>query len=179
MLRVSDLTAVVVSCFLSGCMVGPSANVIGRNLNVESRNEVLKRRFLDELVDENHSFLRDQVSKTTRGTEIGVYDDAGIRYCGTVLEANAEVVVLMNCMSREIVKTPDGQQQVKTSHVPFQEVQVSRITHFVEVASPSPDFPATDEDLEPEDVRLETMISQSGRRYSWGQPSVAADQVQD
>ena len=82
---------------------------------------------------------------------------------------------MMNCLSQEVIPGPDGQQQCKKSHIPFLTIETSVVTHFVTIAPPPPNFPETDEEIDPADYTVAEIVNRSGQRLSWGKAPEAAD----
>ena len=52
--------------------------------------------------------FREEIIATARGSQVGVYDESGGRYCGTVLRAGPDRIEMMNCLSQEAIPGPDG-----------------------------------------------------------------------
>ena len=120
-------------------------------------------------------FLREQFVATARGSQIGVFDESGGRYCGTVLHAGPDRLELMNCLSQEAIPGPDGQLQCKKSHIPFLTIETSAVIHFVTIAPPPPNFPKTDEEIDPSDYSVAEIVNRSGQRHRWGRVPVPAN----
>ena len=59
--------------------------------------------------------------------------------------------------------------QCKTSHVPFQSLETSAMTHFVLIAPP-PDDASQHLAHQGDDVTVEAIVYKSGRRQRWGRP---------
>lgn len=112
--------------------------------------------------------FREEIIATARGSQVGVYDESGGRYCGTVLRAGPDRIEMMNCLSQEAIPGPDGQTQCKKSHIPFLTIETSAVTHFVTIAPPPPGFPKTDEEIDPSDYAVAEIVNRNGQRLSWG-----------
>jgi hypothetical protein len=112
--------------------------------------------------------LREEIIASPRGSQVGVYDESGGRYCGTVLRAGPDRIEMMNCLSQEVIPGPDGQQQCKKSHIPLLTIETSAVTHFAMIAPPPPNFPKTDEEIDPSDYTVAEIVNRSGQRLSWG-----------
>lgn len=112
--------------------------------------------------------LREEIIATPRGSQVGVYDESGGRYCGTVLRAGPDRIEMMNCLSQEAIPGPDGQSQCKKSHIPFVTIETSAVTHFVTIAPPPPNFPETDKEIDPADYSVAEIVNRSGQRIGWG-----------
>lgn len=174
---------------LTGCQSAPSiANWSGHS----DRNKSDNRLSINDLSEDNlrdlegelflqaqsgaeREFRREQIAETTRGSQVGVYDETGGRYCGTVLHAGPDRLELMNCLSQEAIPGPDGQLQCKKSHIPFLTIESSTVIHFVTIAPPPPNFPKTDEEIAPSDYSVAEIVNRSGQRHRWGQAPEAGD----
>ncbi len=132
---------------------------------------------LDEpaLAGAEREFLREQIVASARGSQVGVSDESGGRYSGTVLRAGPDRLDMMNCLSQEAIPGPAGQRQCKTSHIPFLTIETSAVTHFVTVSSPPPDFPATDDEFDGTEYSVAEIVNRSGHRQRWGKPPVMGD----
>lgn len=111
------------------------------------------------------------VAETQPGSQVHIVDKSDRRFMGTLLNSTPDSVELMNCLCREVVPAPGGQQQCKTSHVPFQSLSISTMTHFVVVSPPPAEFAVPDQDLDTRDVTIQEIVFRSGRRQRWGNAS--------
>ena len=123
---------------------------------------------MEDLTAEKRKWLREEIAGTPRGSQVGVHDESGGRYCGTVLRTDSDRIEMMNCISQEVIPGPDGQKQCKTSHIPFLTVQTSAVTHFVTVSPPPPGFPATDDEIDGTEYSVAEIVNRSGTRQRWG-----------
>ena len=123
---------------------------------------------MEDLAAEERKRLREEIVATARGSQVGVHDESGGRYCGTVLRAGPDRIEMMNCLSQEAIPGPDGQQQCKTSHIPLLTVETSAVTHFVTVAPPPRGFPASDDDIDGTEYSVAEIVNRSGARQRWG-----------
>ena len=121
-----------------------------------------------KLAGHDDPFLQEQIVATARGSQVGVHDESGGRYSGTVLRVGPDRIEMMNCISQEVIPGPDGQKQCKTSHIPFLTVQTSAVTHFVTVSPPPPGFPATDDEIDGTEYSVAEIVNRSGTRQRWG-----------
>ena len=150
----------------------------GREIEPKQTADTLRSSFVmpDEIRQEIDSmerkFLREQIVATARGSQVGVDDESGGRYSGTVLRAGPDRVELMNCLSQEVIPGPDGQKQCKTSHIPFLTIETSAVTHFVTISPPPPGFPATDDEIDGTEYSVAEIVNRSGLRQRWGKPPV-------
>ena len=128
-----------------------------------------------ELKNLHREFLREQIINTPRGSQVGIHDASGGRYTGTVLRAGPDCLEMMNCISQEVVPGPDGQQQCKTSHIPFQRFQTSAVTHFIAISPPPASFPASDDEIDGTEYSVAEIVNRSGQRQRWGRPPVQAE----
>lgn len=136
-------------------------------------------RALNELARMERHFLHEQIVATARGSQVAVRDESGGRYCGTLLRAGPDRIEMMNCISQEVIPGPDGQQQCKTSHIPFLTVETSAVTYFGMVAPPPPGFPATDEEIDGSEYSVAEIVNRSGQRQRWGKAPEAGHSTDD
>lgn len=185
-----QLSLLLVLCGgLAGCQAAPS---ISKQSGHSERHKSDKRELINFLSEDDlrdleadlflqaqsgvdREPLRDQIIATPRGSQVGVYDESGGRYCGTVLRAGPDRIEMMNCLSQEVIPGPDGQSQCKKSHIPFVTIETSAVTHFVTIAPPPPNFPETDEEIDPADYTVAEIVNRSGQRIGWGTAPEAAD----
>jgi hypothetical protein len=132
---------------------------------------------MEDLAAEKRKWLREEIAGAPRGSQVGLHDESGGRYCGTVLHAGSDRLELMNCLSQETIPGPDGQLQCKTSHIPFLTIETSAVTHFVSVSPPPPDFPATDDEFDGTEYSVAEIVNRSGQRQRWGKPPVMDESV--
>ncbi len=123
----------------------------------------------------DNEFLLEQMINTPRGSQVGIHDKSGGRYTGTILRSTPDSIELMNCISQEAIPGPDGQQQCKTSHIPFQKIQTSAVTHFIAISPPPASFPASDEEIDGTEYSVAEIVNRSGQRQRWGRPPVQAE----
>lgn len=108
------------------------------------------------------------IAETSPGSLVDVSNSDG-RYQGTLLSGGASGVQLMNCIGREVVPGPDGQRQLKTSHVPVQTFQISSLTGFTVIAPPKPDFAPPDLSQETKGLAVAEIVYQDGTRQQRGE----------
>ena len=123
---------------------------------------------MKEIASLDREFIREQITSTARGSQVGVQDETGGRYSGTLLFAGPDRMEILNCISQEAIPGPNGQKQCKTSHIPFLTVETSAVTHFVTIAPPPPDFPVTDDEIDGADYSVAEIVNRSGVRQRWG-----------
>jgi hypothetical protein len=145
-----------------------------RSSLVMSGSFEMSDRGMKEIASQEREFLREQISGTARGSQVGIYDESGGRYSGTVLYAGPDRMEMINGVSQEAIPGPDGLAQCKTSHIPFLTVETSAVTHFVTIAPPPPDFPATDAEIDGEEYSVAEIVNKSGARQRWGKAPVTA-----
>ena len=145
-----------------------------RSSLVMSGSFAISDKDMTELASQEREFIREQIAGTARGSQVGVCDESGGRYSGTFLLAGPDRIEILNCISQEAIPGPDGQAQCKTSHIPFLTVETSAVTHFVTIAPPPPDFPATDEEIGGAEYSVAEIVNRSGVRQRWGKAPVTA-----
>jgi hypothetical protein len=123
----------------------------------------------EALAAHDREFSKELLLKTPRGSQVSLVDEAGRRYIGTLLSADAKGIELINSVCRETVPGPNGQFQCKTSHVPFQSLETSSMTDFI-LVSPPLDDASQDLAYDSGDVTVEAIVYKSGRRQRWGRP---------
>lgn len=123
---------------------------------------------MKEIASLDREFIREQITSTARGSQVGVQEETGGRYSGTLLFAGPDRMEILNCISQEAIPGPNGQKQCKTSHIPFLTVETSAVTHFVTIAPPPPDFPVTDDEIDGADYSVAEIVNRSGVRQRWG-----------
>lgn len=169
----------LLSCNLFGCLsvnsgsVGttPGRAAIGRTSDRTGDFDLnLPDAANAELAALNADETHNQLMQTPLGSQVHLVDASNRRYMGILLSVSAEELQLKNCICREAVAGPNGQQQCKTSHVPFQTLKTESLTHLNVVSAPSPNFESEDSE-DSSDVTVDTLVFKSGRRQRWGQPS--------
>jgi hypothetical protein len=78
--------------------------------------------------------LRAEISRTPLRTQVNCVDESGQSICGTLQSKNRHEVELVNCICQEVIPGPDGEKQAKYSHVPWQAIKISCLTHFVDLS---------------------------------------------
>ena len=166
----------LVSC-LAGCTALDSQSLgsekfprtyeAARNINCDLTDPVAAQESLDTL---NAAFVEDLTLQTPRGSQIGLIDQSDHHFMGVLLSANSEEVLLMNCICHEAIPGPADQKQCKTSHVPFQSLKTSSLTHFNVISPPAKDFPTAEEEIDGSQVSVGEIVYRNGRRQAWGKP---------
>ena len=184
MLGRSHRIVLLVCCFLPGCTNANSVAVVPKGAAAESTDArqlagdfdfnlngstTIPAEVQDTLARLDREFLKEQLLNTPRGSQVSLVDEAGRRYIGTLLSADAKGVELMNSVCRETVPGPNGQLQCKTSHVPIQSLETSSLTHFLLISPPAGDA-SQDLAYDSGDVTVEAIVYKSGRRQRWGRP---------
>lgn len=164
-LSMDDLREIEAELFLDAQKI---AGVPRNSIEFDDRD----KQAIDDMEGE---FLREQITSTLRGSQVGIYDEFGGRYTGTVLRAGPKQVEIMNCISQEVIPGPDGQRQCKTSHIPFLTVDTSAVTHFVTISPPPSDFPATNDEIDGTEYSVAEIVNRSGQRQRWGRPPVKSE----
>jgi hypothetical protein len=113
---------------------------------------------------------RDHIAGTTIGSQVSVVNEFDQRFNGILMSSGLEGMELMSCISREIVPGPDGQDQIQTSHIPFQFFQTRSIKAFAVVAAPAPDFDVSEIGLDHHEYFISEFESMSGSHHHWGVP---------
>lgn len=108
------------------------------------------------------------IADTHPGSLVDVSNLDG-RYQGTLLSGGASGVQLMNCIGKEVVPGPEGQRQLKTSHVPFQTFKIASLTSFSVIAPPKPDFAPPDLSQETKGLAVADIVYQDGTRQRRGE----------
>ena len=184
MLGRSHRIVLLVCCFLPGCTNANSVAVVPKGAAAESTDArqlagdfdfnlngstTIPAEVQDTLARLDREFLKEQLLNTPRGSQVSLVDEAGRRYIGTLLSADAKGVELMNSVCRETVPGPNGQLQCKTSHVPIQSLETSSLTHFLLISPPAGDA-SQDLAYDSGDITVEAIVYKSGRRQRWGRP---------
>ena len=174
----------LVCCFLPGCTNANSVAVVPKGAAAESTDarqlagnfdfdlngsSTVPDEVQDSLARLDREFLKERLLNTPRGSQVNLVDEAGHRYLGTLLSADAKGVELMNSVCRETVPGPNGQMQCKTSHVPIQSLETSSLTHFILISPPADDA-SQDLAYDSGDVTVDAIVYKSGRRQRWGRP---------
>lgn len=169
----------LLSCHLLGCLsvnseairTTPGRAAIGRKSDRTHEFDLSSPvEAQAEVAAHNPENTQQLLLQTPLGAQVHLVDALDRRYMGTLLSASPDALQLKNCICREVVAAPDGQQQCKTSHVPFQTLKTESLTHVTVVSPPSPNFDPADAD-NTSDVTLDTLVFKSGRRQRWGQPA--------
>lgn len=170
----------VLSAGICGCQTAPE--FVAKSTAIPTPQEdALRSSFSmpkpirQEIDGMEREFIRDEIAKTPRGSQVGVYDESGGRYSGTVLRAGPDRLEMMNCLSQERIPGPDGIDQCKTSHIPFLTVETSTVTHFGMIAPPPPGFPATDDEIDGSEYSVAEIVNRSGQRQRWGRAPASAE----
>ncbi|MEI8382236.1 MAG: hypothetical protein WCJ09_19045 [Planctomycetota bacterium] len=177
MLRILIVNLLVV-CSLPGCVgINPVALTSARHLRVLTSDQHPGRDFdmhksreaIKAIEAIDHQMMRESMQETPRGSQVQIVDELDRRYLGTLIRVSPDEVELMNCICREVVAGPDGHEQCKTSHVPFQSLPTESMTHFLVVSPPSSDFAPPDAGFDRGDVSVEEIVYRSGRHQRWAQ----------
>lgn len=174
MLRILIVNLCVV-CSLTGCVgINPVALTSARHLRALASDQhpgrefdIHKSREAIQAVD--HQLMRESMQETQRGSQVHIVDEHDRRYLGTLVRVSPDEVELMNCICREVVPGPDGHEQCKTSHVPFQSLPTASMTHFYVASPPSSDFVPPDSGFDTSDVSIQEIVYRSGRHQRWAQ----------
>lgn len=134
---------------------------------------VMPDKDMKEIASLEREFIREQIVSTARGSQVGVHDQKGGRYSGTLLFAGPDRMEILNCISQEAIPGPNGQTQCKTSHIPFLTVDTSAVTHFVTISPPPLDFPVTDDEIDGAEYSVAEIVNRSGVRQRWGRAPVS------
>ncbi len=187
MLRRLNPILFLMCCSIPGCMAIDSlANWSDHHSCDSTEEHVSKRTFdMNDPVDWQEAYASAEqflivpqlVADTPLGSQVHIVDKSDKRFIGTLLNSGPDGVELMNCICREVVPAPDGQQQCKTSHVPFQSLKTSAMTRFVVISPPSADFAIPDQDMDTREVSIEEIVFKSGRRQRWGKPPDSAEWI--
>lgn len=167
------------SCIASGCIAPSTITLPPSSFAGAAGGEFVQpldsAEIQQESVQLRREFIQQQIASVPRGSQIGIHDDSGRRYVGTVLASGPDLLELMNCVSQEVVPGPNGQRQSKTSHVPFQSLRTSSVTHFVAISPPPPHFPASNKDIDCTEYGVAEIVTKSGHHHRWGKPPEPTD----
>lgn len=183
MLRQFEWIPLLLCCSLPGCMAPNSIAVRSNRPAIDSTDALPAARNYDFDLDQpaetqmvlaarSPGSTRDLLMSTPRGSLVSLVDNLDCRYMGTLLSADPEELELMNCVCREVVPGPNGQRQCKTSHVPFQSLKTSSMTHLIVISPPSPD---SDSPEDSRDLTVDALVFKSGRLQRWGKPPERAE----
>ena len=137
--------------------------------NGQSRSSLdMSDKDIKEIASLDREFIREQITSTARGSQVGVQDESGGRYSGTLLFAGPDRMEILNCISQEAIPGSNGQKQCKTSHIPILTLETSAVTHFVTIAPPPPGFPVTDDEIDGAEYSVAEIVNRSGVRQRWG-----------
>lgn len=175
---VHRLVLVLVCCFLPGCVVAKSIAVWSGRPSGDSRDELgvrpefnlndpAERQRALESID--HELMREEIVKTPRDSRVCVVIDFDQQFQGTIVSASPERVELMNCIFREIVPGPDGQQQCKTSHLPYMSVEIEKMTRFQAVTPPPANFDSRETNSDNSDSVIDSIVLLDGCSQRLGQ----------
>lgn len=178
-MRNLEWATLLLSCHLMGCLAvnpesirtTPGRAAIGRTADQPHEFDLSSSAKVDEqLAASNTESVRQLLVQAPLGAQVHLVDSLDRRFLGTLQSTSSDELQLKNCICREVVAAPDGQQQCKTSHVPFQMLKTDSLTHATVVSPPSSNFGSADEN-DASDVTVDTFVFKSGRRQRWGQPA--------
>jgi hypothetical protein len=178
----SGLLLAAIGC-LSGCMAAGRMDVAVDDLDLDIAEEYVAREYVFDtnlppeeiLSGANAGSTRELLLKAPPGSQVIVYDDSNRSYMGTLLRADAETLELKSCVCKEVIPGPDGQQQCKTSFIPFQSLSMPSLTNFRLISWPQSSVASDDSG----DLTVDAIVFKSGRRQTWGKPpEVAASKEQ-
>jgi hypothetical protein len=112
--------------------------------------------------------LREEMKGAVPGSKVHIIDATGRTSLATLLTAGPDGVNVMNCLSRDAVPGPNGQQQCRTSHLPYQSFDIESLRRFQVLSPPSPDFVAPEVGGGGGDVTVAAVVFHSGARQTWG-----------
>lgn len=121
-----------------------------------------------EIADLDRPLLQQMARETKPGSHVRVIDESGVAYMGTLLQSNAHTIRLMNCICREVVAAPNGEQQCKTSHLPYLDFSPTTINGFTVLAPPTADFRPHDAEQDHSQVTVAEFIFRNGDRLPLG-----------
>jgi hypothetical protein len=130
-------------------------------------NDPAERQRALESID--HELMREEIVKTPRDSRVCVVIDFDQQFQGTIVSASPERVELMNCIFSEVVPGPDGQQQCKTSHVPYVSVEIEKMTRFLAVTPPPANFDSRETNSDSSDSVIDSIVLLSGHSQRLGQ----------
>lgn len=177
MLRPLTLLLLAAAPWLSGCM--PFAPILPNDSAVlaeTARTEPTVYGMDDFDVDEplvpeaSYDLMqlqaKETLSKTPCGSRIKVYVvPRGQRgFTGTLVRKTADEIELMNCLWRDIVPSPDGDRQMRTSHVPLRVIRLSEMVRVAVLDPPPPGYTAPDLEEDASDIMIEKIVYRSGKK---------------
>ena len=111
------------------------------------------------------------IADASPGSRVSV-GNFGVTYEGTFLSGGPEGVKLMNCISREAVPGPNGQTQLKTSHVPEETFKTSSMTRFVVISPPPAEFVPPDLSRDTSGLTVYDIVYRDGTRQRREIPAI-------
>lgn len=175
-------------CFQAGCMSLDSFTVWPNrdsdNWSVEQSparqfdlNDSAERQAALARIDRES--MRVVIANARLGSSVAISDEFGHQFHGTLFQKGPHSVEVMNCICKEVVPGPDGENQCKTSHVPFQSFTISNLLGFTYFDSPSKLIAAERIRYHSRDITVEALIFMSGRRLSLIEPHAPVESVHD
>jgi len=135
------------------------------DLDVESESPA-------DVAEIDHEFqqqiIREELKGAVPGSKVRIVDATGRTSLATLLTAGPDGVNVMNCLSRDVVPGPNGQQQCRTSHLPYQSFGIESLRRFEVLSPPAPDFVAPPIGGGGGDVTVAEVVFHSGARQTWG-----------
>ncbi len=171
-------------CFQSGCTALESSTLwSNRHSDTRSAEQPLEFSFnLNDPVERqaalaniDHDIMRLEIANTLPGSIVSVSNEIGHTFHGALFKKGPNSVELMNCIGKEVVPAPDGRDQCKTTHVPFQSFRISTLLHFAAHVSTSKKKPVRGIRYDIGDVTVDALIFKSGRRLRWSEPPVPSE----
>ena len=136
-------------------------------------NDPAERQAVPASLD--HEILRLAIANTRTGSIVSVSNEIGHQFHGILFKKSPNSVELMNCIGKEVVPGPDGRDQCKTTHVPFQSFGISTLLHFASHVSASKKKPVREIRYDTGNVTVDALIFKSGRRLRWSEPPVPSE----
>lgn len=116
----------------------------------------------------DHPLILQMVQETAPGSQVRVIDESGGACVGTLLSADGNTLQLMNCIRKEVVPAPGGQQQCRTSHTPFLDFSANTLSGFTVLAPPAANFHLPDSETDHRQVTVSEIVCRDGGRVAIG-----------
>ena len=173
--------ALLLSCVLPGCitansfLIQPEGRVTDAAVNQDASREVNWDDPVEHqqaLATIDHQVMREEIAKIRSGSHVRV-GAFGNQYTGTVVQADRTGVKLTNCLCKEVVPGPDGQKQLKTSHIPLLTFKIANMTRFDALSAPPRGAAKSAPNSEP--LIVDAVMLKSGRRQACAMPTEQED----
>ena len=127
------------------------------------------------LANIDHELMRLEIANTRPGSMVSVSNEIGRQFHGTLFKKGPNSVEVMNCIGKEVVPGPNGDNQCKTTHVPFQSFGISTLLRFAAHVPASKKKPVRGIRYDVGDTTVDALIFKSGRRLNWSEPPATGE----